>query len=54
VLQHRACGHPHGYNPDNFSGEIDPWRAEFQSVNNDGDRAVNEPHVFRRIRCEAR
>jgi hypothetical protein len=40
-----------GYNLDNFSGQIDPAIQEFQSVNNDGGRAVNEPTVFRRIRC---
>ncbi len=40
-----------GYNPDNFSGKIDPATQEFQSVNNDGGRAVNEPTVFRRVRC---
>ena len=42
---------PWGYNLDNFSGEIDPELQEFQSLNNDGGRAVNEPYVFRRIRC---
>lgn len=42
---------PWGYNLDNFSGVIDPTILEFQSVNNDGGRAVNEPAVFRRIRC---
>ncbi len=42
---------PWGYNLDNFTGEIDPELQEFQSVNNDGGRAVNIPHVFRRIRC---
>ncbi len=42
---------PGGYNLDNFSGVIDPAILEFQSVNNDGGRAVNEPAVFRRIRC---
>ena len=47
-----TCGHgPAGYNPDHFSGTIDPAILEFQSVNNDGGRAVNEPCVFRRIRC---
>lgn len=42
---------PWGYNLDNFTGVIDPTILEFQSVNNDGGRAVNEPAVFRRIRC---
>jgi hypothetical protein len=39
------------YNPDHFSGTIDPVRQEFQSVNNDGGNAVNEPAVFRRVSC---
>jgi hypothetical protein len=42
---------PGGYNLDNFSGAIDRSLNEFQSVNNDGGRAVNDPTVFRRIRC---
>jgi hypothetical protein len=42
---------PFGYNLDNFSGVIDAGILEFQSVNNDGGRAVNEPMVFRRVRC---
>jgi hypothetical protein len=40
-----------GYNLDNFTGTIDPEIQEFQSVNNDGGRAVNAPTVFRRIKC---
>jgi hypothetical protein len=40
-----------GYNLDNFSGTIDPELHEFQSVNNDGGRAVNDPTVFRRVAC---
>jgi hypothetical protein len=51
-LDQVMCGRgPWGYNLDNFSGTIDPEILEFQSVNNDGGRAVNEPSVFRRIRC---
>ena len=46
-----TCGQPGRYNPDNFSGKIDSALQEFQSVNNDGGDAVNEPAVFRRIRC---
>jgi hypothetical protein len=47
------CGiyQPTGYNLDQFSGRIDPALQEFQSVNNDGGRAVNDPTVFRRVRC---
>lgn len=40
-----------GYNLDNFTGIIDPEIQEFQSVNNDGGRAVNDPTVFRRVKC---
>lgn len=40
-----------GYRPDHFTGTIDEERQEFQSVNNDGGRAVNEPTLFRRIKC---
>jgi hypothetical protein len=46
------CGSMNGtYFPDNFSGTIDTKINEFQSVNNDGGSAVNEPVVFRRISC---
>jgi hypothetical protein len=44
---------PFGYNLDNLSGRVDHTRHEFQSVNNDGGRSVNEPMVFRRVRCHA-
>lgn len=44
-------GGPGIYNLDQFSGVIEPGLLEFQSVNNDGGRAVNEPTVFRRVRC---
>lgn len=40
------------YNPDHFSGEIDPEQQEFQSVNNDGGRDVNAPYLFRRTGCD--
>ena len=40
-----------GYNLDNFSGSVDPDLQEFQSVNNDGGRAINDPTVFRRVSC---
>ncbi len=40
-----------GYRLDHFTGKIDEDRQEFQSVNNDGGRAVNEPTLFRRIKC---
>lgn len=39
------------YNPDHFSGLIDPDLQEFQSVNNDGGRDINSPYVFRRVGC---
>jgi hypothetical protein len=50
-IEQRLCGGMFGYNPDNFTGVIDPAIQEFQSVNNDGGRAVNEPTVFRRVSC---
>lgn len=40
-----------GYNLDNFTGLLDLELLEFQSVNNDGGRSVNEPTVFRRVEC---
>jgi hypothetical protein len=40
-----------GYNLDRFTGDIDPELLEFQSVQNDGGRAVNVPVVFRRVQC---
>jgi hypothetical protein len=45
------CGPGSSYNPDRFTGRIDPKLQEFQSLNNDGGAAVNLPTVFRRIRC---
>jgi len=45
------CGRYVGYNVDNYAGRIEEERQEFQSINNDGGRAVNEPVVFRRIGC---
>jgi hypothetical protein len=50
-LTEEVCGSFYGYNPDNFTGKLEPERQEFQSVNNDGGGAVNEPTVFRRIAC---
>ena len=49
-----VCGHlppRFGYNLDHFTGKIDPAIQEFQSVNNDGGKAVNDPTVFRRVKC---
>jgi len=45
------CGQAPRYNPDNFSGVVDTELQEFQSVNNDYGRSVNEPVVFRRVAC---
>ena len=39
------------YNMDHFTGVIDHGIQEFQSINNDGGRSVNEPVVFRRVSC---
>jgi hypothetical protein len=46
-----VCGDLTGYNPDNFTGRLEPERQEFQAVNNDGGMSVNEPAVFRRVAC---
>lgn len=45
------CGRAPMYNPDQFTGRLEPERQEFQAVNNDGGDAVNEPTVFRRVGC---
>jgi len=50
-VDHVFCSPWGGYNLDHFSGTIDRTLQEFQTVNNDGGRAVNEPTVFRRVRC---
>lgn len=39
------------YNLDHFSGSLLEGGRYLHAVNNDGDRAVDEPHVFRRIAC---
>ncbi len=46
-----GCTYTGGYYLDHYSGRIDPSILEFQAVNNDGGYAVNEPTVFRRIKC---
>jgi hypothetical protein len=51
TIASNPCGNPGRYYPDHFTGKIDSAIQEFQSVNNDGGPAVNEPVVFRRIRC---
>lgn len=45
------CGSRGGYNLDHFAGRIDPALQEFQTVNNDGERMVDETTVFRRVAC---
>ena len=45
------CGYFGSYNLDQFTGTIDPNIQEFQSLNNDGGEAIDEPTVFRRIKC---
>ncbi|MFV8753855.1 hypothetical protein ACNOYE_25195 [Nannocystaceae bacterium ST9] len=53
-LDEVLCGYWNmGYNLDHFSGTIDPELYEFQSVNNDGGRSINDPVVFRRVKCHA-
>ena len=39
------------YNIDHFTGHLLEGGRYLTAVNNDGDRAVDEPHVFRRISC---
>lgn len=54
AVEQAICGRPPQpgeYNTDQFSGLIDGDRQEFQSVDNDGGRSVNEPVVFRRVQC---
>jgi len=49
------CGpafHPWRYNIDHFAGKLVEGGRFLQAVNNDGDRAVDEPHLFRRISCQ--
>ena len=41
----------HRYNLDHFSGQLVQGGRFLQAVNNDGDRAVDEPHLFRRVSC---
>ena len=51
-LDRQVCGDfDYGYNLDHFTGVVDHQIEEFQSVNNDGGVSVNEPTVFRRVRC---
>lgn len=51
TITEKFCGGRANYNLDHFSGVIDHALHEFQTVNNDGGDAVNEPTVFRRVRC---
>jgi hypothetical protein len=39
------------YNPDHFTGTVDPIRNEIDALNNDGGRDVNAPYRFRRVAC---
>jgi len=51
-LEEQYCPRSYAsYNLDHFAGVIDPVRQEFQALNNDGGRDINEPTVFRRVRC---
>lgn len=51
-LRRETCANSFGaYNADHFTGRIDAARQEFQAVNNDGGRDIDEPTVFRRIGC---
>lgn len=52
-LQRLICGSPGqlAYSPDSFSGTIDSGRNEFKSLASDGQNFINEPMLFRRVRC---
>jgi hypothetical protein len=52
-LQRLICGSPGqlSYSPDSFSGTIDTLKHEFQSLASDGQNFINEPMLFRRVRC---
>lgn len=51
-LRRDVCpGSYDSYNADHFTGRLDPALQEFQAVNNDGGRDINEPTVFRRVGC---
>ena len=51
LVQHFCGPTGVGYNLDHFTGTLDTELLEFQSINNDGGRSVNEPTLFRRIGC---
>jgi hypothetical protein len=42
---------PRLYNNDHFTGQLVDGGRFLAAVNNDGDRAKNEPHLFRRVAC---
>lgn len=46
-----ACGSPSDYRTDQFSGLLMSSGDGIKAFNNDGARAVNDPHTFRRIAC---
>jgi hypothetical protein len=39
------------YNVDHFHGRLIQGGRFLQAVNNDGDRSIDDPHVFRRVAC---
>jgi hypothetical protein len=54
-VESTRCGEPYRasrYNLDHFTGQLIDGGRFIQAVNNDGDRAVNEPHLFRRVSCQ--
>lgn len=40
------------YNVDHFHGRLIQGGRFLQAVNNDGDRSIDDPHVFRRVACQ--
>ncbi len=51
TIEQQWCERWTGYNLDHFTGQIDPDLEEFQTVNNDGGRAIDDPTLFRRVQC---
>lgn len=51
TFDRNICGSSSGYNPDRFTGMLEPNASVFRAVNNDNGVAVNAPVRFRRIRC---
>jgi hypothetical protein len=54
-VEANGCGEPmtvDGYNPDRFTGHLLEDGLHLVAFNNDGGRARNEMHLFRRVACK--